>query len=76
LIRCYHDPGRLGPFDVHRFADTARYLQRGDVTMLVTDGAVAAPVLHAAQRAGVTLVDSKSLTWWATIQRTGTRARH
>ncbi len=75
LIRCHHDSAGLAPSDVHRFADTARYLRRGDVTVLVTDGPVAEPVLDAARRSGVTLVDSESLSWWATVQRTGAGRR-
>ena len=68
LMRCHRDAARLAPADVHRFADTARNLRRGDVTMLVTAGPVSAPVLHAAVQAGVTLVDGESLAWWSTVQ--------
>jgi len=68
LMRCHRDPDRLDPSDVFRFADTARYLRRGDVTILVTAGPVPAPARHAALRAGVTLVDSEGLAWWAAVQ--------
>ncbi|MET3425537.1 hypothetical protein BJ973_004749 [Actinoplanes tereljensis] len=68
LIRCHHDQTPLAPSDVHRFAETNRYLRRGDLTVLVTDQPLTQPVLQAAARGGVTLVDSGTLSWWATVQ--------
>ncbi|GIF68428.1 hypothetical protein Ais01nite_64630 [Asanoa ishikariensis] len=55
--------------DVCRLTDAARYLRRGDVTVLVTAGAVSAPVREAAMSAGVMLVDSERLAWWADVRR-------
>jgi hypothetical protein len=68
LMRCHRDPTRLDPSDVHRFAETARDLRRGDLAMLVTAGTVSAPVMQATLSAGITLVTGESLAWWADIQ--------
>jgi hypothetical protein len=68
LIRCHHDQAALAPSDVHRFAEAARYLRRGEVTMLVSNQTLAESVLRAAQRCGVTLVGSESLAWWTNVQ--------
>ncbi|GAA0546223.1 hypothetical protein GCM10010172_29850 [Paractinoplanes ferrugineus] len=68
LMRCHHDPSRLEPADVHRFADMVRQARRGEVSMMVVPGTVPDPVLHTAAQAGVTLVDAGSLRWWAALQ--------
>ncbi|MCY1143202.1 restriction endonuclease [Actinoplanes sp. Pm04-4] len=69
LLRCHHDPARLTPADVHRFADSARRMRRAEVTMLVLGTDSPSPLLEAAAQAGVTLVDAGSLSWWAAQQR-------
>ncbi|SNT37464.1 Restriction endonuclease [Asanoa hainanensis] len=71
LLRCHQDATALDAADVYRFTDAARYLRRGDVTVLVTAGAVPAPVREAALSAGVMLMDSARLAWWADVQRRG-----
>jgi hypothetical protein len=69
LLRCHHDPARLTPADVHRFADSARRMRRAEVTMLVLGTDSPGPLLEAAAQAGVTLVDAGSLSWWSAQQR-------
>ncbi|GIF74643.1 restriction endonuclease [Asanoa siamensis] len=64
LLRCPRDPASLTAADVSRFAEAARYLGRGDVTVLVTSGPVPPPVRAAATQARVTLVDSDDLPAW------------
>ncbi|GAA2630995.1 restriction endonuclease [Paractinoplanes durhamensis] len=68
VLRCHRDPARLDPADVHRFADAVRQMRRAEVTMLVIAGTAPGPVLHAAAKAGVTVVDADSLSWWTSLQ--------
>ncbi len=68
VLRCHPDPSSVAALDVHRFADGVREMRRGDLTMIVVGGAAPASLVQAASRAGVTVVDAASLSWWENLQ--------